>query len=113
MSKSSEEDDGRPPRHNGNGKKLVSVGPVSDPEQYVSQYWWRRIFNSFYLKTDSDVINDNDITKKEIDLFLGILNPSLNDSILDLCCGQGRHSIELVKRGFINVEGLDRSHYLI
>ncbi|MFX1499118.1 MAG: methyltransferase domain-containing protein, partial [Promethearchaeota archaeon] len=33
--------------------------------------------------------------------------------ILDLCCGQGRHSIELTKRGYENVEGIDRSHYLI
>ena len=32
--------------------------------------------------------------------------------ILDLCCGQGRHAIELTKRGF-KVEGFDRSHYLI
>ncbi|ETR70508.1 MAG: D-alanine-D-alanine ligase [Candidatus Magnetoglobus multicellularis str. Araruama] len=33
--------------------------------------------------------------------------------ILDLCCGQGRHSLEIVKRGYSNVVGLDRSHYLI
>jgi len=109
MSKNSEEPGGRPPRHNGR----KSIGPVSDPEQYVSQYWWKRIFNSLYLKTDSDVVNDQDITKKEIDLFLRILGLSSDDKILDLCCGQGRHSIELFKRGFENVEGIDRSHYLI
>ncbi len=36
-----------------------------------------------------------------------------NDRILDLCCGQGRHSLELARRGFPRVTGLDRSRYLI
>ena len=33
--------------------------------------------------------------------------------ILDLCCGQGRHALELARRGFSGVTGLDRSRYLI
>jgi D-alanine-D-alanine ligase len=33
--------------------------------------------------------------------------------ILDLACGQGRHTLELARRGFRNVNGLDRSHFLI
>lgn len=33
-------------------------------------------------------------------------------SVLDLCCGPGRHSIALAKRGF-NVTGVDRSHFLL
>ncbi len=53
------------------------------------------------------------ITSREIDLFLNILKLSPEDRILDLCCGQGRHSLELAKRNFKNIEGLDRSHYLI
>src|SRR6185503_16214641 len=36
-----------------------------------------------------------------------------NQRILDLCCGQGRHSLELARRGFRQVTGLDRSRYLI
>ncbi|HVH80261.1 MAG TPA: methyltransferase domain-containing protein, partial [Stellaceae bacterium] len=36
-----------------------------------------------------------------------------NDRILDLCCGQGRHSLELARRGFPQVIGLDRSRYLV
>lgn len=89
------------------------LGPVEDLEEHVHPDWWRRIFNSMYLKTDADVVEDKAITKAEIDLFLSILNPSKEDRILDLCCGQGRHSLELARRGFKNVEGLDRSHYLI
>lgn len=90
-----------------------SYGPVENLEAYVPQDWWRRIFNSLYLKTDADVIADDAMTKREIDTFLAILNLSNDAQILDLCCGQGRHSLEIARRGFQSVEGLDRSHYLI
>ncbi|MEJ2664777.1 MAG: methyltransferase domain-containing protein, partial [Spirochaetia bacterium] len=53
------------------------------------------------------------ITKSEMDTFLSILNPSKEQYFLDLCCGQGRHTFELSRRGYMHVYGLDRSHYLI
>jgi D-alanine-D-alanine ligase len=97
-----------------NGKHLRRVlGPVPNLEEHVRSDWWRHIFNSLYLKTDSDVIDDNDITRGEVDMFLSILAPANDDRILDLACGQGRHALEMARRGFLNVEGLDRSHYLI
>lgn len=65
------------------------------------------------MKTDADVVDDQNITRKEVDYFSEILRLSPDDKILDLCCGQGRHSLELARRGFKYVEGLDRSHYLI
>jgi D-alanine-D-alanine ligase len=101
------------PKHKNNKQKTKALGPVLNLEKYVHPDWWRSIFNSLYLKTDSDVVDDKDITEKEIDLFLQILNLSLNNNILDLCCGQGRHSLELARRGFKYVEGLDCSRYLI
>jgi len=90
-----------------------SLGPVPDLEEHVQPDWWRWIFNSTYLKTDGDVIDDAQITTKEVDMFVGILKLSQQDKILDLCCGQGRIALELARRGFNNVEGLDRSRYLI
>jgi D-alanine-D-alanine ligase len=66
-----------------------------------------------YLKTDADVVEDKQITKNEVELFTSILNMPKDCAILDLACGQGRHSIELAQRGFTNITGLDRSHYLI
>ena len=90
-----------------------TIGPISNLEEYLKPDWWKTIFNSTYLKTDGDVVDDIDITRKEIDLFVKILKLSPDESILDLCCGQGRHCIELANRGFKHVEGLDRSHYLI
>jgi len=90
-----------------------TIGPIRNLEEHLNPDWWKNIFNSRYLKTDGDVVNDKEITRKEIDLFIKILGLSPEDRILDLCCGQGRHCIELLNGGFKNVEGLDRSHYLI
>jgi ubiquinone/menaquinone biosynthesis C-methylase UbiE len=95
------------------GGRQRSLGPVPDLEEYVAPDWWRSLFNSLYLKTDADVVDDVKITGKEVDMFSQILGISQDDRILDLCCGQGRHSLELTRRGFANVEGMDRSHYLI
>ena len=96
------------------GKKpRRSLGPVANLEAYVRPDWWRKIFNSFYLKTDGDVVDDDIITQKEVAAFLDILKLDSGDRILDLCCGQGRHSLEICRKGFTEVEGLDRSRYLI
>ncbi|MFC1812298.1 methyltransferase domain-containing protein [Thermodesulfobacteriota bacterium] len=92
--------------------QAIILGPVASLEDYVQPDWWRNIFNSLYLKTDADVVDDVTITRKEVDLFSELLNLKADDTILDLCCGQGRHALELTRRGF-KVEGLDRSRYLI
>jgi D-alanine-D-alanine ligase len=94
-------------------KKTKSLGPVVDLEEHVPPDWGKRIFNSVYLKTAGDIVDDQNITKQEVDYFTTILHLSPGDRILDLCCGQGRHSLELARRGFTRVKGLDRSHYLI
>ena len=82
-------------------------------EEFVKEDWWKKIFNAYYLKTDGDVVEDQKITSFEVDFFSKILGIHPDHYILDLCCGQGRHTIELAKRGFENIEGLDRSRYLI
>ncbi len=97
-----------------NGKNGNSVlGPVANLELHLQPDWWRRIFNSMYLKTDADVVEDKIITKSEVGLFSSILQASKDSVILDLACGQGRHSLELARQGYSKVFGLDRSHYLI
>jgi D-alanine-D-alanine ligase len=91
----------------------ASIGPVEDLESYVKADWWRHIFNANYLRTDGDVVDDPQITAIEIDAFVKLLDAKPEDRILDLCCGQGRHVLELAQRGFRNLTGVDRSHYLI
>ncbi|MCF7826791.1 MAG: methyltransferase domain-containing protein, partial [Candidatus Marinimicrobia bacterium] len=92
---------------------INSIGPVENLESYVKADWWKHIFNANYLRTDGDVVEDTNLTKSEIDLFLKASEAETGDAILDLCCGQGRHTLELARRGFTNLVGLDRSHYLI
>jgi len=94
------------------GKKRT-LGPVSDLERHLPSEWWRYLFNSVYLKTDGDVVENPDNTHPEVDLVIQSALLSANDRILDMCCGQGRHSLELSARGFRNVTGIDRSRYLI
>ena len=90
-----------------------TLGPVSDLERHLPSEWWKSLFNSLYLKTDGDVVENHDNTKSEVDTLIKTLSLQPSDKILDLCCGQGRHAIELAARGFSNVSGVDRSRYLV
>lgn len=90
-----------------------TLGPVSDLERHLPSEWWKTLFNSVYLKTDGDVVENDANTEKEVDLLIRVAGLEPNDRVLDLCCGQGRHCLELSKRGFKNVTGVDRSRYLI
>ena len=90
-----------------------TFGPVSDLEQHLPSDWWRSLFNSLYLKTDGDVVENDQNTIQEIDYVEEITDLRKDDFVLDLCCGQGRHSLELARRGFQHVTGIDRSRYLI
>ena len=69
-------------KNNGEIKNSHCLGPVSSLEDFVSPNWWRKIFNSFYLKTDGDVIEDYNITSKEIDVFS---KKSITSLLLSFC----------------------------
>ncbi|EGF84449.1 hypothetical protein BATDEDRAFT_34316 [Batrachochytrium dendrobatidis JAM81] len=115
-------------------KPPACYGRVKNLESMVPAQWWKSVFaDAMYLKTDGDVVEDPDITKGEIALLEAmpeikqiILRGSQPDSsdgrisqekparILDLCCGQGRHSLHLVKEyPHLFVHGHDQSSYLI
>ncbi len=106
--------DSNPRRKRAKGTvQTKTLGPVDDLEPHVRSDWWQTLFNSLYLKTDADLLDDMEVTRKEADLLVSILGLNPDDMVLDLCCGQGRHVLELARRGFSNVEGYDRSQYLI
>src|SRR5688572_5863243 len=89
------------------------LGPVADLEAHLPAEWWRKLFNALYVKTDGDVVENNENTRRDVDFILAAAPVQPHSQILDLCCGQGRHSLELARRGFRNVTGVDRSRYLI
>ncbi len=89
------------------------LGPVADLESHLPAEWWRKLFNALYVKTDGDVVENAENTRREVDFIVSSAAIQQHSTILDLCCGQGRHCLELARRGFRNVMGVDRSRYLI
>ncbi len=79
----------------------------------ISPNWWQDTFGPKYLEAYASRIPEKD-TVETIDFLnhhAGVNRPKM--TILDLACGYGRHSIELARRGFQNVCGLDQSaHFL-
>ncbi len=102
-----------PPRPGAAGIAPKTVGPIPDLERHLPSEWWRTLFNSIYLKTDGDVVENQRNTARDVDQLIRAAGLEPNDRVLDLCCGQGRHCLELARRGFKHVTGLDRSRYLI
>jgi ubiquinone/menaquinone biosynthesis C-methylase UbiE len=70
--------------------------------------WWETVFDQKYLDTYLANLTPEK-TEKEIDFVIKAAQLKPEDHILDLACGHGRHSIELAKRGFGHVTGLDYS----
>lgn len=89
------------------------LGPVADLESHLPAEWWRKLFNALYVKTDGDVVENAENTRREVDFIVAAAAIQPHSNILDLCCGQGRHGLELARRGFKHVMGVDRSRYLI
>ena len=79
----------------------------------VDPDWWKTLFDEIYLKTDARSVCDDEISKREVDLICSLLSPETGHRILDLCGGQGRHSLELWLRGFTDCTVVDYSHHLV
>jgi D-alanine-D-alanine ligase len=79
----------------------------------VDKEWWKEIFDEVYLRTDARSVCDDDLTRREIDYIVNRLNIGPDDHILDLCGGQGRHALELIRRGYSRITLLDYSPHLL
>ncbi|MBN2479350.1 MAG: methyltransferase domain-containing protein [Parachlamydiales bacterium] len=93
--------------------KSKCLGPLQNLKDHLPSHWWKNLFNSMYIKTDADVVENEENTHREIDDIIKFSNVNKDSKILDICCGQGRHILEFAKRGFLNLTGVDRSQYLI
>lgn len=79
----------------------------------VDGNWWKDLFDDLYLRTDARSVCDHDLTCREVTFLEKALRIHESSSILDMCGGQGRHSIELARRGYYDITVLDYSSYLI
>jgi D-alanine-D-alanine ligase len=79
----------------------------------VNPDWWKTLFDEVYLLTDARSVCNDDVTRREIDVICELLPLQAADSILDLCGGQGRHSLELARRGYSQCTVLDYSQALL
>jgi SAM-dependent methyltransferase len=77
---------------------------LPDPE------WWRTFFGPGYLALYDGYLAER--TEAEVDQLEQLLQLRPPARILDLPCGQGRHAIELARRGY-DVTGMDLSAYLL
>jgi D-alanine-D-alanine ligase len=87
------------------------------PEENITEKadseWWKTIFDEVYLTTDARSVLDEVITGQEVDFIEKALGLHKDWPILDLCGGQGRHSLELARRGFRDLTLLDYSRPLL
>lgn len=70
-----------------------------------------KLFGKDYLDEYSNVLKP-EVTQQEVDFIDKILCFKKKSKILDLCCGHGRHSIELARRGY-EVTGQDLNKFFI
>ncbi len=75
--------------------------------------WWKTLFDDIYLLTDARTVCDKDITRLEVNVICELIPIQTDSRILDLCGGHGRHSLELLVRGFTSCTVLDYSQHLI
>ena len=73
----------------------------------------RHWIDEFFVR-DSDVyyatyLHRLSPTEPAVDLVVKALDLQSHEHVLDLACGHGRHAIELARRGFENIAGLDYS----
>ena len=79
----------------------------------IERDWWKDFFNETYLVTDARSVCNPVLTRREVDLLENMLGLDRSDRILDVCGGQGRHSLELARRGYRDLTVVDFSNYLV
>jgi ubiquinone/menaquinone biosynthesis C-methylase UbiE len=73
--------------------------------------WYKEVFDEEYLKFWAPYITEEQ-TLKEVEFMEKFLSFFPGCKILDVCCGHGRHCIQLAKRGY-EVVGVDLSEKLL
>ncbi|HEY1074737.1 MAG TPA: class I SAM-dependent methyltransferase [Patescibacteria group bacterium] len=76
------------------------------------QQTWKDYFAYEYLDDHAGYFS-KERTEQELDFLTKNIIPTKTTTILDLACGQGRHSIGLTQRGYSHITGVDRDEHLL
>jgi D-alanine-D-alanine ligase len=79
----------------------------------VDHDWWKTLFDEVYLTTDAPFVCNPALTKCEVDVIEAVLHLQPSARILDVCGGQGRHALELARRGYQHLTVLDYSNFML
>src|SRR3972149_4778116 len=74
-----------------------------------SDAWIKKYFGAIYPK----IYALDHLTKGQVDGVEPMLGTAPGMRILDVCCGHGRHALELARRGYRHVVGVDLSRPLL
>jgi len=89
---------------------MMGPEPIYKGMEDPAPDWWRAWFGPGYLSLyDAYLAERTPIEVDQLVVLLGIEPPA---RIVDVACGQGRHVIELARRGY-DVTGIDLSAYLL
>jgi SAM-dependent methyltransferase len=76
----------------------------------MSDPWYVKSFQQDYLKIYSH--RTDEAAREEVNEIISLMKMTPNSKVLDLCCGNGRHSRQLAECGFL-VTGIDLSQVLL
>src|SRR5690349_16794943 len=76
--------------------------------------WYQTSFGEEYLHVYTKYLQflTAEQSVQEVEAIIALLKLPPHSSLLDLCCGQGRHALLFAQRGY-QVTGLDLSDYLL
>lgn len=78
--------------------------------KFTDNNWYAQVFNEDYLRTVPQ--SSPRQTVREAKFIIDRLGIESGARVLDLCCGYGRHTLELAKKGF-DMVGLDLSMVML
>ncbi|MFH1312468.1 MAG: class I SAM-dependent methyltransferase, partial [Candidatus Eisenbacteria bacterium] len=81
------------------------------PERRVVMAWYEELFS----KDDPlrfETYGESEASRAQVDFAIEKLAIEPGARVLDLCCGQGRHLLDLMRRGY-DVVGVDLSEFML
>ena len=72
---------------------------MSQPPWFEDETFWDAMEGFLFSQ-----FRPADVTEREADQILALVEPQSGAAVLDLCCGPGRHVLEFARRGYDELE---------